>query len=474
MSTESRRAWPHPVFIDLAGVPVVVVGGGSVAERRIEALVQAGAKVTVVSPAVTEAVARWADSGRLTLQRRAYVSGDLRGARLAYAATSDDGVNRAVREEASAEAIWLNAVDQPDLCDFITPAVVRRGDLTLAVSTSGRCPGLARQIREDLERRYGPEYADMLDRLGELRRERKASGTGATTASTEMDAILDGIREAAARPVADSAARPGTVYLVGAGPGDPELLTVKGRRLLETADVVVYDALVDQRLLDLCRPGAARIYVGKRERRHTRPQAEINALLVEEAQSGRAVVRLKGGDPFIFGRGGEEAEALVQAGVPYEVVPGVSAGVAVPAYAGIPLTHREFTSELVFLTGHECGTNPTPVDWSRYGASHASLVIFMGLHNIGAIARQLIEHGRDPGCPVAVIENGATDRQRTIVAPLARIAGEIASAGIEPPALIVVGEVVRLRERLEWFKTAAAAPTAAQKESSCGHGTSSS
>ena len=249
------------------------------------------------------------------------------------------------------------------------------------------------------------------------------------------------------------------MYLVGAGPGDPELLTVKGRRLLECADTVVYDALVDPRLLDLCRPHTTRLFVGKRDGRHTRPQAEINALLIEEAQAGRTVVRLKGGDPFIFGRGGEEAEALHQARVRFEVVPGVSAGVAVPAYAGIPLTHRDFTSELVFLTGHECVTNPSPIDWSRYAKTPASLVIFMGLHNLRPIADALIGHGRDPQCPVAIIENGTTTAQRTIVAPLAEIADRAVAAGMEPPALIVIGEVVGLRDRINWFESAAAPAT---------------
>lgn len=423
MSGEARRGWRHPIFVDLTGQPVVVFGGGTVAERKIEILIQSGARVRVVSPELTDLVARWAETGRIDVERRGYQAGDLAGARLAYAATSDARVNEAIRDEARREGIWLNVVDQPGLCDFITPALVRRGDLTIAVSTNGRVPGLSKQIRQELEQRYGPEYADTVERLGE-----------------ERD------RARAAR-----ASSAGTVYLVGAGPGDPELLTVKGRRLLESADTVVYDALVDPRLLDLCRPTTARVFVGKRDSRHSLPQAEINDRLIDEARAGRVVVRLKGGDPFIFGRGGEEAEALGQAGIPYEVVPGVSAGVAVPAYSGIPLTHRDFTSEVVFLTGHSCAGSPSTVDWDRYAKSSASLVIFMGLHNLKAIARELVERGRDPECPVAVIENGTTEAQRTIVAPLARIAEEAEAAAVRPPALIVVGEVVGLREKLNWF-----------------------
>jgi uroporphyrin-III C-methyltransferase/precorrin-2 dehydrogenase/sirohydrochlorin ferrochelatase len=425
MTGDARRGWQHPIFVDLTGQPVVVVGGGTVAERKIEILIQSGADVTVVSPEVTDLVARWAGTGRIALERRRYQAGDLAGARLAYAATSDPETNQAIRDEARREGIWLNVVDQPDLCDFITPALVRRGNLTIAVSTNGRVPALSKQIRQELEQKYGPDYADTVERLGDER-----------------------ARARAARALSAVA---GTVYLVGAGPGDPELLTVKGRRLLESADTVVYDALVDPRMLDLCRPSAARIFVGKRDNRHCLPQAEINDRLIEEARARRVVVRLKGGDPFIFGRGGEEAEALGQAGIPYEVVPGVSAGVAVPAYAGIPLTHRDFTSEVVFLTGHASVANPCPVDWSRYAQSSASLVIFMGLHNLEAIARELVERGRDPECPVAVIENGTTEDQRTIVAPLARISEEAEAAGVRPPALIVVGEVVSLRNRIKWF-----------------------
>lgn len=470
MTIEHRPGWLHPIFIDLSGHPVIVIGGGTVAERKIETLIEAGARVSVVSPETTDLIARWAETNRVVLERRPYRTGDLRGFRLAYAATSDAVVNRAVREEARAEGIWLNVIDQPDLCDFITPALIRRGSLTIAVSTNGRCPGLSRQIREDLERRFGPEYAEAVERLGALRDQRKA-GAGSTAGLDEQVAqelaALSARTEKGPGPFSNpfsrtatcckEAATSGKVYLVGAGPGDPELLTVKGRRLLECADTVVYDALVDPRLLELCRPVTTRLYVGKRDRRHSRPQAEINALLIDEARAGRVVVRLKGGDPFIFGRGGEEAEALGQAGVAYEVVPGVSAGIAVPAYAGIPLTHRDFTSELVFLTGHECVTNPLPVNWTHHAKSLASLVIFMGLHRLGAIARLLLENGRDPDCPVAVIENGTTDSQRTIVAPLATIADRVAAANLQPPALIVVGEVVGLRDKLNWFEPTIAA-----------------
>jgi uroporphyrin-III C-methyltransferase / precorrin-2 dehydrogenase / sirohydrochlorin ferrochelatase len=431
MSAKHRRRWPHPIFLDLAGQPVVVIGGGTVAERKIETLLESGARITVVSPEATNLIAALAEEGRIRLRRRRYRTGDLAGFRLAYAATADPEVNRAVRDEAQDSGIWLNAIDQPALCDFITPAIVRRGELTLAISTNGRCPALARQIREDLEGRYGPEYEEEVERLGRIRdREKAETGTA----------------EPADVPAA------GMVYLVGAGPGDPELLTLKGQRLLARADTIVYDALVDPRVLDVRQPSAARVYVGKRRGCHSRPQEEINALLIAEARAGRTVVRLKGGDPFIFGRGGEEAAALVDAGIRFEVVPGVSAGTAVPASAGIPLTHRGVTAEVVFLAGHDSPASPLPVEWARYAASSATLVVFMGLDNLGTIARLLLDHGRDARCPVAVIAHGTTAAQRTVVAPLAEIADKAVEAGVQAPALIVVGEVVGLRDRLQPFE----------------------
>ena len=431
MSADDHRSWPHPIFLDLSGQPVVVVGGGAVAERKIEALIEARARITVVSPDVTPAIAAWAAEGSLSIALRPYRMGDLAGARLAYAATSDMAVNQAIRDEARAGGVWLNAVDRPALCDFISPATVRRGDLTLAVSTNGRAPALAKQIRQDLEHAYGPEYAGLVDAMGEARdRAREES--------------------AAAGPGPGHAA--GTVYLVGAGPGDLELITVKGRRLLERADTVVYDALVDPRLLDVCRPSALRTFVGKRSGCHSRSQPDINALLVDEARAGRVVVRLKGGDPFLFGRGGEEAEALAAAGVRFEVVPGVSAGTAVPAYAGIPLTHRGVAAEVVFLTGHDSAASPSTVDWARYAPSTATLVVFMGHGGLAEIARLLVEHGRDASCPVAVIAHGTTVAQRTVVAPLGAIADAVAAAALDPPVLVVVGNVVGLRDKLQWFE----------------------
>jgi uroporphyrin-III C-methyltransferase len=364
-------------------------------------------------------------------------------------------VSQAVRDEARTAGVWLNAVDQPALCDFITPAAVRRGHLTLAVSTNGRCPELAKRIRQELERTYGPEYADLVDEMGKARDRAKDDAGPASEEGPVSDETGGGTGSRSPQPGPERqlpSPAPGTVYLVGAGPGEPDLLTLRGRRYLEGADTVVYDALVDLRLLDLCRPSALRFYVGKRSGCHACSQEETNALLIAAAKAGRSVVRLKGGDPFLFGRGGEEAEALADAGVPFEVVPGVSAGVAVPAYAGIPLTQRGVTGEVVFVTGHDSASSPSSVDWARYADSPATLVVFMGLDNLAAIARRLLAHGRDESCPVAVIARGTTREQQTVVGTLVDIAVRVAEAGIKAPALVVVGDVVGLRDKLNWFE----------------------
>jgi uroporphyrin-III C-methyltransferase/precorrin-2 dehydrogenase/sirohydrochlorin ferrochelatase len=440
----------HPVYLDLRDQSVIVVGGGEVVERKVAGLLESGARLTVVSPAVTRAIEEWAEGGRIRIERRPYRTGDLRDASLAFVATNDQAVSQAVRQEADVEGVWINVADQPDLCDFFVPAAVRRGELTIAVSTNGASPALARRIREELERQFGPEYAVALERLRALRDRCRAERGNPIGERERYGQIVDSLlpcRDGGA-PTQNTA----KVFLVGAGPGDPDLLTLKGKRCLESSDVVVYDALVDRRILDHCRSGATLIYAGKRHGRHSRSQAEINTILVNEARAGRTVTRLKGGDPFVFSRGGEEAQALADAGIAYEIVPGVSAGIGVPIYAGIPLTHRDLSSEVTFLTGHESDGKKEPtIKWERHARGSGTLVIFMGLRNLRNIADALIDHGRDRNCPVAVIQSGTTQSQITVVGTLEDIADRVEAVGLEPPALVVVGEVVRLRERLHWF-----------------------
>jgi uroporphyrin-III C-methyltransferase/precorrin-2 dehydrogenase/sirohydrochlorin ferrochelatase len=479
----------HPVFLDLRGEPVVVIGGGAVAERKVAGLLDSGARVTVIAPRVTPGLGARAEQGMIALRLRPYEPGDLAGCRLAYAATDDGEVNRTVRAEARERKVWLNVADQPELCDFTVPAVVRQGDLTVAVSTNGASPALARRIRERLEAELGPEYASALALLRRVRERLKAAGvaperTGeifralagpellrlvASGDGAGIDALLArlagpgvslerlGVTELApprarrAGPPLAPASAGGRVFLLGAGPGDIGLLTLKAKACLEASDVIVYDALVDKRVLDHARPEALLVYAGKREGRHSRPQEEINALLVQHARAGFTVSRLKGGDPFVFGRGGEEALALREAGIPFEVVPGVSAGVAVPAYAGIPVTHRNVSAQVTFVTGHErTGKDASEIRWDALAAAGGTLVFFMGLGNLADIAERLLAHGRSPGTPAAVIQWGTTEYQVTVEGTLSDIAERVREAGLDPPALVVVGEVVALRERLGW------------------------
>jgi uroporphyrin-III C-methyltransferase/precorrin-2 dehydrogenase/sirohydrochlorin ferrochelatase len=485
------RAAGHPIFVSLDGLPVVVIGGGAVAERKVASLCETGARITVIAPESTPELGARAARGEIQLVERPYAPGDLEGCRLAYAATDDAEVNRAVHAEAAARSVWLNVADQPDLCTFTVPAVVRQGDLTVAVSTGGASPAMARRIREELEGLFGPEYAAALAVLRRIRehlqvrghdlREARAAlmglagadlvravaagnaravdalltaalGPGFTLGDLGLDWLVGPADETAAPPDAGRRPRPGRVFLVGAGPGDPGLLTLKGKSCLEASDVVIYDALVDKRILEHARPGAMLIYAGKREGNHSRPQDEINSLLVQYARAGLTVTRLKGGDPFVFGRGGEEALALVEAGIPFEVVPGVSAGIAVPAYAGIPVTHRHAAAAVTFVTGHErTEQDLSAIRWDSLGPGHGTLVFFMGLRNLPEITKKLMDHGRPPATPAAVIEWGTTERQATVTGTLRDIVERAREAGLEPPALVVVGEVVALRERLAWF-----------------------
>ena len=491
----------HPVFLNVADEPVVVVGAGTIAERKVDALAEAGARVTVIAPEATPGLRARAGRGDIRYLARAYAPGDLAGCRLAYVATDDPAVSRAVHEEATARGIWLNVADQPALCGFLAPAVVRRGELTVAVSTNGASPAMARLVRERLEAELGPEYAAALAILRRVRERLRAAGVAPeqardvflglagpalleacrTGGAARVDGLLAGVLGPGwtladlGLPPPSSGAAPGRetppaaparvpparghVWLVGAGPGDPELLTLKGQRCLEAADVVVYDALVDKRLLDSARPGAVLIHAGKREGHHSCAQEEINGLLVDHARAGLAVVRLKGGDPFMFGRGGEEALALAEAGIPYEVVPGVTAGLAVPAYAGIPVTQRNVAATVTFVTGHErTGKDVSQIAWESLGADRGTLVLFMGVRNLAEIAARLVRHGRPPATPVAVIEWGTTERQVTVTGTLRDIAARTAATGLGTPALIVVGDVVTLRDRLRWFPESSAGP----------------
>lgn len=455
-----------PVSLEVGGRRCVVVGGGEVAEHRARALLSAGARVVAVAPAFTTGLEELACRGELELLRRAYSRGDLAAAFLAIAATGDAAVNAEVLREAEAERVLLNAVDDPAHCHFAIPSVVRRGDLTITVSTGGKAPALSKRLRRRLGREFGAEWGALVELLAGARAKaiarrevgfaewaaRWQEALGHDLAGLVREGRDDEARELVRRSLEGERSPPsGRVDIVGAGPGDPELVTVRGRRLLDEAEVVVHDRLVHPALLDVAREsGAELIDAGKRPGRHALPQEEINTLLVRLAREGRRVVRLKGGDPFVFGRGAEEAGELAAAGVPFSVVPAPTSAVAVPAAAGIPVTDRRCASSVVVVTGH-CASRE--VDWGRVGTAADTIVVLMGMSRIEAIVAGLVSGGLDPARPAACVQDGTLPAQRVVTSPLADLPAAVREAGLRAPAVLVVGEVVRLREAL----TAAAA-----------------
>jgi uroporphyrin-III C-methyltransferase/precorrin-2 dehydrogenase/sirohydrochlorin ferrochelatase len=467
MSTDSRPYY-YPVLLDLRGRRAVVVGGGTIAEGKVAPLVDGGALVTVIAPELTPGLVILARAGRFAHLNRAYLPGDLEDAYLAIAATDDREVNHAVHAEAEAKGVLINVVDDPDYCGFILPSILRRGDLVVSVSTSGSAPALAVRVRERLERELGDEYARFLALAGSIRAPLAARYPDFQVRKRLWYRLVDsdvlpllraGDEERARERLAEITGidfpdqsghrrgATGTVYLVGAGPGDPKLITARGLEVLRRADVVVYDRLVSHALLDEAPADAELVYAGKAPGGHCMPQEGINALLVREAQSGKTVVRLKGGDPFVFGRGAEEALACAEAGVPWEVVPGVSSVVGVTARASIPLTTRGYGGSFAVATAHRAADGSDPLDWEAL-ARMDTLVVLMGVERLAEVVRQLRAHGRAPETPVAIVENGTLPNERVVVGTLASIGAEAEREQIRSPAVIVVGEVVRLRSAL--------------------------
>ena len=446
-----------PLQIDLRGEDCLVVGGGALALRKIELLLKAGAAVSVVARACCDGVRGLAQSGSVQLTERGYRSTDSDGRRLVIAATDDAAINAQIYADCQARAIWVNTVDAPELCSAIFPAIVDRGSVQVSVSTGGRSPTLARIVRGWIETRLPPRLGALADFAAE-RRERVAAAVpdlGRRRAFWER--ILNG--PAAERVLAADPARAeetfeqalaapaeggtGLVALIGAGPGDPELLTLKGLRLLQEADAVLYDNLVNKQILDFARRDAERIYVGKRQRYAGVRQAAINELLAERARAGQRVVRLKGGDPFIFGRGGEEVETLAAQGIDCVVVPGITAALGAASTAGIPLTHRDLAQSVRFVTGHRVN-DQVNLDWPELVNPHQTLVVYMGLLGLAEIVEKLIAQGMNPQTPALLVERATLPEQRQIQAPLRDLPAAVEAAEVSGPTLIIIGEVVSL------------------------------
>ena len=437
-----------PIFLDIRAQPCLVVGGGEVAARKCALLQRAGARVTALAPAL-------------------FRDESLDGFVLAIAATGDDAVNRAVAAAARARRIPVNVVDQPALCSFILPSIIERAPLIVAVSSGGASPVLARLLRARLESLIPAGYGRLAALAGAFRDRVKARFKPPqrrrfwerVLQGPIAELVLSG-RDAEARKALQAALDDtrlafsgGEVSLVGAGPGDPDLLTFRALRLMQQADVVVYDRLVSRPVLDLVRLEAERIYAGKERAKHALPQEDINHLLVRLAKEGKRVVRLKGGDPFIFGRGGEEIGTLAAEGIPFQVVPGITAAAGCASYAGIPLTHRDYSQSVVFVTGH-LQDGSVNLNWLALAQPRQTLVFYMGLLGIEVICRQLVAHGLAAATPAALIQQGTTPQQRVLTGTLDTLPAIVRRGEVKAPTLIIVGEVVRLREQLKWFEPA--------------------
>ncbi|TDR80759.1 siroheme synthase CysG [Paludibacterium purpuratum] len=453
-----------PIFLKLRDRPCLLVGGGETALRKARLLLDAGAVLTVVAPDLGPGLAELAARGQLRHLAETFASRHVEHMRLVVAASGQPALDRLVAEAAEAADIWVNVVDDPQTSSYITPSIIDRSPLVIALSTGGGAPVLARMLRERLESLIPAGWGRVADfaRLMRQRVSARIANSDARRAFWESvlagpiaeDLVAGNLERAEAQLTerlanADDVPR-GAVYLVGAGPGNPDLLTFRALHLMQQADVVLYDNLVADVMVNWVRRDAERIYVGKTRANHTLSQEEINLLMVRLARDGKRVVRLKGGDPFIFGRGGEEIATLAQHGIPFEVVPGVTAASGAAAYAGIPLTHRDYAQSVTFVTGHR-QDGSIDLDWPMLCRPRQTVVVYMGVATAPALCEAFIRHGRAADCPVAVVERATTVDQRVLVSTLADLPDKLAAVQIRSPSLIIVGEVVQLAAQLGWF-----------------------
>ncbi|MEP4380145.1 MAG: siroheme synthase CysG [Alphaproteobacteria bacterium] len=450
-----------PIFFRLRSRPVLLVGAGGAAVAKARLLRAAGADIRVVAAHGLRQFEDWAAQGHVHWDRRPFDAADVAGMTLVIGATGHQDADEGVAAAAHEAGIPVNIVDRPELSSFIVPSIVDRAPVTIGISTNGTSPVLARRLREQIETLLPANLGRLASFLDSFRTAVKAKIDGFDSRRRLWEEIIDGPiardvltgRESVAREAmlsrinrrADNMPAAGHVDIVGAGPGDPELLTVKALRALQDADLVIHDRLIGDGILDLVRRDAERIYVGKARSNHSVPQDQINELLVAHARAGRRVVRLKGGDPFVFGRGGEELDRLRAAGVSAAVIPGITAATGCAASAGLPLTHRDHASAVTFVTGHGVDGEPD-VDWAALSGLRHTLVVYMGVSRAGSLAANLIAHGRAPETPIAIIENGTRPDERVITGTLANVSSLVRTAQVGAPALIVIGEVAALAD----------------------------
>lgn len=461
-----------PINLRLRNEQVVLIGAGKVATRKARLLLAAGANLTVVAPEITAELEQLLGQHGGIWQQSRYTGTDLHGRKLVIAATPDHKTNRQVYEDATAQGLPVNVVDAPELCSFIFPSIVDRSPLTIAISSGGNSPVLARFLRRKIEALIPAAYGSLAEFAGRMRSVVKTAIPAETPRRLFWEQAVEGTigelvlagREGDAQQrllkqiETEQDSHRGEVYLLGAGPGDPDLMTFKAMRLLQSADVVLYDRLVAPTIVDMARRDAERIYVGKAAADHAVPQQEINQMLVDLALQGKRVVRLKGGDPFVFGRGGEEIELLADNGIPFQVVPGITAANAAACYAGIPLTHRDYARSVRFVAGHLKDGN-SDHDWSEFRSETETLVFYMGLVGLPVICEQLQAHGRSADTPIALVERASTPEQRVLTGTLATMVDIVAREQPRAPTLILVGQVVKLHGKLAWFGGSATTAT---------------
>ncbi|MBU2863238.1 siroheme synthase CysG [Reinekea forsetii] len=449
-----------PLYHRFKNQSILVVGGGAIALRKITLLSKSGASIKVVAPNIRQDIQ---DNPQCDCYFKAFEPEDINGVALVIAATEIADLNKQVSELAQANGLLVNVVDSPDLCNVIFPSIVDRSPLVIAITSSGQAPVLARSVRAKLESTIPASFGHLAQLAAKYRQKVKDSFTKLDDRRNFWEKILQGVTaehvyagrlEEAELSLQKQLSNPevraqGEVYLVGAGPGDPDLLTFKALRLMQQADVVLYDALVSDAIMELVRRDADRIYVGKRRSKHALPQEALNQKLVDLALEGKRVLRLKGGDPFIFGRGGEEIDLLAEQNIPFQVVPGITAASGCSTYSGIPLTHRDFAQSVRFVTGHlKDGSADLP--WNELAVEHQTLVFYMGLNGIATICRELIQHGLSKTTPIALIQKGTTPNQKVFVGDLSSMPDIVLREKPEAPTLIIVGQVVSLHEKLKW------------------------
>lgn len=455
-----------PLFVDLKNRQCLVVGGGDIAARKAGLLLRAKATVVIVAPKLSASTQELVDTERVTWLNERFDPKHLLGKLLVIAATDIETVNRDIHHHAKANNILVNVADCPDLCDFILPSILDRSPIVVAVSSGGQSPILARQIRARLETLIPPTYGKLAKLVGGYRDAVKAKlptidmrrrfwedvlqGKVSDHVLAGRDKLAEQTLNALLEQSDAAELQQGEVYLVGAGPGDPELLTFKALRLMQQADIVLYDRLVSKEVLDLVRREAELVYVGKQRAWHAVRQDEINQLLVTHAKQGKRVLRLKGGDPFIFGRGGEEIETLAAEKIPFQIVPGITAASGCSTYAGIPLTHRDYSQSCIFVTG-QLKQGELDLNWSALVQTRQTVVVYMGLAGLPALSQQLQQHGMPADTPAALVQQGTTLDQKVWVSTISELPEVAEREQPVAPTLVIIGHVVNLHKKLTWF-----------------------